>query len=291
MKLPYRIDFHMHSTVSDGTDSPEALLQRVRAAGIEHFSLTDHDAVQGCARILAVRKPDDPAFLPGVEFSCRDEAGKYHILGYGYDPESKPIQSIVAFGHDLRMKKVRMRLEHLQERFGFSFPEQEIQSLLSQDNPGKPHIGNLMVRYGYAPTKEIAITEYIDQLRIRSDYVRPELAIQGILASGGVPVLAHPCYGSGDELILGDDLDRRVRRLMDLGLQGVEAFYSGFSEKLRQQVLTFAEKYRLYVTAGSDYHGTNKLVTLGSTGLTEAADVPDGLIRFLQMIGCKDVSP
>ena len=143
MKLPYLIDFHMHSTVSDGTDPPEALLQRVRAAGIGHFSLTDHDAVQGCARILAVRKSDDPRFLPGVEFSCRDEAGKYHILGYGYDPESKPIQSVVAFGHDLRMKKVRMRLEHLQERFGFSFPEQEIQSLLSQDNPGKPHIGNL----------------------------------------------------------------------------------------------------------------------------------------------------
>lgn len=291
MTLPYTIDLHMHSTVSDGTDPPEALLQRVRAAGIGHFSLTDHDAVQGCARILAVRKPDDPAFLPGVEFSCRDEAGKYHILGYGYDPESKPIQSVVAFGHDLRMKKVRMRLEHLQERFGFSFPEQEIQSLLSQDNPGKPHIGNLMTKLGYADSKEKAIKEYIDRLRIRSDSVRPEQAIQGILASGGIPVLAHPCYGSGDELILGDDLDRRVRKLMDLGLQGVEAFYSGFSEKLRQQVLSLAEKYRLYVTAGSDYHGTNKLVTLGSTGLTETADVPDGLIRFLQMIGCKDVSP
>jgi predicted metal-dependent phosphoesterase TrpH len=279
----------MHSTVSDGTDSPEALLQRVRAAGIGHFSLTDHDAVQGCARILAVRKPDDPAFLPGVEFSCRDEAGKYHILGYGYDPESKPIQSVVAFGHDLRMKKVRMRLEHLQERFGFSFPEQEIQSLLSQDNPGKPHIGNLMTKLGYADSKEKAIKEYIDRLRIRSDSVRPEQAIQGILASGGIPVLAHPCYGSGDELILGDDLDRRVRKLMDLGLQGVEALYSGFSEKLRQQVLTLAEKYSLYVTAGSDYHGTNKLVTLGTTGLTDTARVPDGLLRFLRDIGSKEV--
>ena len=78
MKLPYLIDFHMHSTVSDGTDSPEALLQRVRAAGIGYFSLTDHDAVQGCARILAVRKPDDPAFLPGV-FSVRRFLRKLYL--------------------------------------------------------------------------------------------------------------------------------------------------------------------------------------------------------------------
>ena len=289
MRLMKQLDLHMHSTVSDGTDSPETLLERVREAGIGLFSLTDHDAIEGCVRILAVRKPEDPLFLPGVELSCKDEDGKYHILGYGYDPDTEPIQSVVALGHGLRMKKVQMRLDFLKERFGFDFREEDIQALLSLDNPGKPHIGNLMVRYGYAPTKEIAITEYIDQLRIRSDYVRPELAIQGILASGGVPVLAHPCYGSGDELILGDDLDRRVCRLMDLGLQGVEAFYSGFSEKLRQQVLTLAEKYRLYVTAGSDYHGTNKLVTLGTTGLTGTARIPNGLLCFLRDIGYKDM--
>ena len=289
MRLMKQLDLHVHSTVSDGTDAPETLLGCVREAGLGLFSLTDHDAIQGCMRIMAVRKPDDPAFLPGVEFSCKDEEGKYHILGYGYDPDTEPIQSTVALGHGLRMKKVQMRLDYLKKRFGFDFREDDIRALLSLDNPGKPHIGNLMVRYGYVLTKEIAIKEYIDQLRIRSDYTRPEQAIQGILASGGIPVLAHPCYGSGDELILGDDLDRRVRKLMDLGLQGVEAFYSGFSEKLRQQVLTLAEKYSLYVTAGSDYHGTNKLVTLGTTGLTDTARVPDGLLRFLRDIGSKEV--
>lgn len=281
MKLPGTIDLHMHSTVSDGTDTPEALLGRVREAGLGLFSLTDHDAIQGCTRILALRKPDDPVFLPGVEFSCMDEDGKYHILGYGYDPNTEPIQSVVALGHGLRMKKIQMRLAFLKERFGFDFRGEDIQALFSLDNPGKPHIGNLMVQYGYAPTKEIAITDYIDRLRIHSDYVRPEQAIQGILASGGIPVLAHPCYGSGDELILGEELEQRVRKLMRFGLQGVEGYYSGFSDKLRQQVLSLAEKYSLYVTAGSDYHGTNKLVPLGSTGLVRTAQAPEGLLRFL----------
>lgn len=279
-----QLDLHMHSTVSDGTDTPEELLSRVREAGLGLFSLTDHDAIQGCVRIMALRKPDDPVFLPGVEFSCKDEDGKYHILGYGYDPDAESIQSIVALGHGLRMKKVQIRLDFLKEHFDFDFREEDIQALLSLDNPGKPHIGNLMVQYGYAPTKEIAIKEYIDQLRIRSDYVRPEQAIQAILASGGIPVLAHPCYGSGDELILGEDLELRLRKLMDFGLQGVEAYYSSFPGKLRQQVLSLAEKYRLYVTAGSDYHGTNKLVALGGTGLEHTAQAPEGLLRFLRAV-------
>ncbi len=285
MTLTRAIDLHMHSTVSDGTDTPEELLLRIREAGLELFSLTDHDAIKGCSVIRSLRKEHDPMLLSGVEFSCKDEEGKYHILGYGYDPDSDPIQSVVALGHSLRMKKVQARLDFLKTRFGFEFPQEEIDKLLALDNPGKPHIGNLMVKHGYAETKEIAIKRFIDQLRIRSDYVRPEQAIAGILGSGGIPVLAHPCYGSGDELILGEDLDRRIRRLMDFGLAGLEAFYSGFSEKLRQQVLTLADRYQLYVTAGSDYHGTNKLVTLGSTGLTDTAEAPDGLKRFLKDVG------
>ena len=112
--------------------------------------------------------------------------------------------------------------------------------------------------------------------------MRPEEAIRGILSAGGIPVLAHPCYGSGDELILGEDLEWRLRKLMDYGLQGVEAYYSGFPEKLRQEMLSFAAEYGLYVTAGSDYHGANKLVQLGNTGLEATSELPKGFLRFLE---------
>ena len=138
-----------------------------------------------------------------------------------------------------------------------------------------------MVRYGYARSKEEAIKDYINKLHFRSEYVRPEEAIAGILRSGGIPVLAHPVYGSGDQLILGDEMDARLRRLMDFGLRGVEAYYSGFTAKLREQMLAFASQYGLYVTAGSDYHGANKLVALGDTGLGGPDEWPEGLRRFL----------
>ena len=281
MKLPERFDLHMHTTVSDGTDTPGELLALVRKLGLELFSVTDHDAVKGCAEICGRLAAGDPAFLTGVEFNCRDEEGKYHILGYGYDPDSAPIRTVVEIGHALRMNKLLSRLDFLETRFGFAFPAEEKQRLLALDNPGKPHIGNLMVRYGYARTKEDAIKNYIDQQQLHAECVRPEEALSGILDSGGVPVLAHPCFGSGDELILGEALDRRVRKLMDYGLQGLECFYSGFAGAYRQEVLDLASKYGLYVTAGSDYHGKNKTVVLGHTGMDTFLPRPEGLRRFL----------
>ena len=79
-----------------------------------------------------------------------------------------------------------------------------------------------------------------------------------------------------------DDMENRLRRLIGFGLRGIEAFYSGFSEKLRRDAIMLAEKYDLFVTAGSDYHGKNKLVNLGDTGLDEQFSRPEGLLRFLE---------
>ncbi len=276
-----RIDFHIHTTVSDGTDTPQEVIGAVRAVGISLFSITDHDAIKAAEIIPPLLDKKDLRFFPGVEFSCKDEAGKYHILGYGYDPQSKEIRAVVDHGHSLRIKKVAARLDFLKTEFGFAFPSQELDRLFALDNPGKPHIGNLMVQYGFAKTKEEAIDRYINKIHFKSEYVRPEEAIGGILAAGGIPILAHPFYGSGNELILGEEMDDRLSRLMGFGLQGLEAFYSGFSDKLRNLALSLAKRHNLYVTAGSDYHGTNKLVRLGDTGLDGTDPYPAELLRFL----------
>ena len=251
ISYPDKIDLHMHSTVSDGTDTPEELLAKVREEGISLFSVTDHDDTKAGSIIRSVRKADDPLFITGVEFSCKDKLGKYHILGYGYDPEAESVRHVVQTGHNYRMEKVISRIDFLRTEFGFEFPQEELDALLAMDNPGKPHIGNLMVKYGFAETKEQAITEYINKHRAGSRYVRPEEAISGILGAGGIPVLAHPCYGSGDQLILGDDLARRLSRMKEFGLKGMEVFYSGFTGKLRTEMLSIAEQFGLFITAGT----------------------------------------
>ena len=288
MELNLKIDFHMHTTVSEGSDRPEEIIDRVREAGIGLFSVTDHDAVKGCSIVRQNLKEGDPLFINGAEFSCKDKYGKYHILGFNYDQNSGGIKDLIKLGHTYRMTTVKARLEYIKDKFGFVFSKEDIDELLSLDNPGKPHIGNLMVKYGYAKDRRQAIREYIDGLRFNLEYVRPEEAIEYILKAGGIPVLAHPSYGSGDQIIVGEEMDERLKRLMDFGLQGVEACYSGFNEKLTAEMLGFAKQYDLYVTAGSDYHGRNKLVVLGDTGCLDQTDVPEGMIRFLKAVGMEE---
>lgn len=279
-----KIDLHMHSTVSDGSDTPSELLQHVREAGLCLFALTDHDAVKGVLEMRGLLVSTDPHFIDGIEFSCRDDLGRYHILGYHYNPCAEPIRSLVDRTHRMRMEKATVRLDFLRQKFGFSFSDGEIRKLLNLDNPGKPHIANLMVKHGYAKNRQQAIREYIDSLRFKTEYIPPEEAIQSILAAGGIPVLAHPCFGDGYQLVVGNDMENRLKRLMDFGLMGVEAFYSGFSPEMRDEMLALAERFSLYVTAGSDYHGTNKLVKLGETGLNSKLPLPSGMKRFLECV-------
>lgn len=276
-----RIDFHMHTTVSDGTDTPAGILDKVKKAGIDVFSVTDHDAIRAAKEIPDYLAVGDPGFITGVEFSCKDEKGKYHILGYGYDPENESVVSLVEKGHKLRLGKMNARLDFIREKFGMTFHEDDIDQLFSRDNPGKPHLANLMVEYGYVKSKEEGFA-YLNEKHFKTEYLHPEEAIRGILEGGGIPILAHPTYGDGDDLILGHEMEERLLRLMDFGIKGLEAFYSGFSEKMKEENLSLAKKYNLYVTAGSDYHGKNKMVVLGDTNLEDISEAPEGLRRFIE---------
>lgn len=284
MFLPEKIDLHIHTTVSDGTDTPEEILCLVKNAGIQLFSITDHDAVKAGAVIRKIRKEGDPAFVTGTEFSCKDEHGKYHILGYGYDLESPAIRALVKKSHGYRMDKVIARLDFLRNEFGFTFPEKVIEKLLALDNPGKPHIGNLMVKYGYAKSKDTAIDRFVNKCSYKSKYLTPKEAIEGIREGGGISILAHPAFGNGEEMILGQEMSRRLDRLIGFGLRGVEAYYSKNTEIIREEMLAFAEEKKLLITAGSDYHGGNKSVRLGESGCWNAAQGPDGLRRFMEEI-------
>ena len=287
MKYPEKIDLHMHSTASDGTDSPEELIEKVKAAGIELFAVTDHDGIDGAnktGQLLLERKETELQFIKGIEFSCRDEFGKYHILGYAYDSETEELKNVVSVAHNNRVEKVQKRLDFLKEEFGFTFKDEDIKDLFKNANPGKPHIANMMIRYGYAASIQGAMKDYLNKKKFPNAYIRPEVAIQTILKSKGVPVLAHPIYGDGSQMILGDELKDRIERLIDFGLEGLEGYYSGFTPKMISLVTQHAKNYQLYVTAGSDYHGNNKLVQLLDTNLEKTSSGCPELFRFLDRV-------
>ncbi len=281
------VDLHIHSNISDGTDTPEEILELAKQANIRLFSITDHDDISGCLRLLNVYKETDIKFITGVELSCSDIEGKYHILGYNFDVNSPYIRELVKKTHDIRIGKTKKRLELLKKEFGIIFPDNEISDLFLNENPGKPHLANLMVKYGYSKTKEEAISGYIDKLNIPENYINPSEAISNIVKSGGIPVLAHPSYGSGDQFIVGEDMNSRLKKLIHYGLKGVEVFYSGFTVKLINEMLFWAKKYNLFATAGSDYHGKNKLTAIGETGLSDVDSPPVEMLKFFKMVNFK----
>ena len=94
----------------------------------------------------------------------------------------------------------------------------------------------------------------------------PEEAIDAIIQANGIPVLAHGILADGSKKLSEEEIAGRVVRLKAAGLRGLECYYSAFTPRQREIMLALAERYRLLVTAGSDYHGTNKTVSLGQTG-------------------------
>ena len=183
--------------------------------------------------------------------------------------------------HKVRIEKAANRMAFLKDKYGFSFSESEYAALMRHHNPGKPHIAKLMIRHGYAGTISEAISNYLDHYHGPEQRIRPEEAIEAVLEAGGIPVLAHGPFGDGEQDLRPEEMEKRVLRLKEAGLMGVEAFYSGFSPAHRDMMLGLAGRSGLLVTAGSDYHGTNKLVALGDTNLDRTAEMPKGLRRFL----------
>ena len=258
-----QFDLHIHTTASDGSDSPAELARRL--GGLKLFSVTDHDTIDG-ALAMEPLVPAGIGYIRGVEFSCVFPGGKCHILGYGYDPANPVFRSALQEGAQLRQEKLRRRLAHLQERFGISFNEEELHWLHSLSSPGKPHLGRLLLNRGLAPDLNSAIRTYLSGVPGR-DRIEAKTAIEAIRAAGGIAVWAHPLGGEGEKRLTRAEMEARLEILTGLGIQGLECRYSRYSNADEALLLGFARSHGLLVTGGSDYHGSNKKgIELGQLG-------------------------
>ncbi len=263
---PPLMDMHIHSSFSDGTDTPPEILDLVVSTGVRLFSITDHDETAGCEEIVPLLRqvsPDRrPAFVRGIEFSCRDELGRYHILGYGYEPEGGAVTALAERVHGFRMKKLEGRLKYLRETSGVEITEQEEDELRALRNPGKPHLGALLVSKGLSPDLSEAITTYLNPYHEEQGYISPGEAIRNILEDGGMPVLAHPWFGDGGQHFDSNELGARISRLMEMGLGGLECRSPKNTPEQSCMLLDIADREGLAASFGSDYHGSLKPVGL-----------------------------
>ena len=271
-----KVDLHMHSTASDGTDAPLQLLEKVSSLGLECFALTDHDTFAGVREILG-RIPEGIRFIPGIEFSCRyHNKWQCHVLGYGMDLDDPLLVETVRKAHDMRLAKLMIRIERLKEDYNITFSEEELEALEQESCPGKPHLAELLVKKGYAAGFKEAFDGFLGKVHT-GIYMEPETAVKAIRDSGGIPVWAHPFGEKEASFTEPAVVSDRVKKLKEMGLAGMECWYSQYYGHQIRFLKELAAHHDLLISGGSDYHGTRKKVAIGMLSREGGRPAPEEL--------------
>lgn len=253
-----RIDLHSHSSVSDGTDPPAAVIGHAVAAGVDVLALTDHDTVAGHAE-AAKHLPPGFTLVPGVELSCAHRGASVHLLGYLFDPEHP---GLAAEMHRIRGDRV-VRAEGMVERLraeGVPITWERVRAIAGDVDGGsvigRPHIARALVEAGAAASVQDAFDRWIGSggpayvARYALDPVR---AVRLVREAGGVCVLAHPARGEGAHT--GEVPGDLVQAMAAAGLGGIEADHPAHNDAERERWRGRAADLGLVVTGSSDDHG------------------------------------
>jgi predicted metal-dependent phosphoesterase TrpH len=255
-----RIDLHVHSSASDGTDPPAEVARRAAAAGLDVVALTDHDTMAGIAPAAAALPPG-LTLVPGLELSCLDDGRSMHLLGYLCDPGDPALAAETELIRDDRVHRARAMVARLAE-LGAPVTWEQVAAIAGDAVVGRPHIARALAESGVVATPADAFTaEWIaDGGRAHVGRYAPDAArgIALVRAAGGVPVLAHPRspgYEIADEVVAG---------LAAAGLAGLEVFHPDHDHSERTRLTQLANSLGLVMTGGSDDHGAFNDSGLGS---------------------------
>lgn len=252
------IDLHTHSTASDGTLSPAELALRAKENGLSAVALTDHDTVEGIAEFKEAGKKLGLEAISGVEISAKYKK-EMHILGLFVDETDTEFIQTLSQLRDSREIRNRTMLQKAMEH-GLNISEADIRAQkegATLYNTGRAHIARALVDKGYVRDIQEAFDRYLSKGKpcyAERRTFSPEDSIKLIHRAGGIAVLAHPVFITTDEKELTDLL----RQLQTYGLDGVECYYSEYTQDFQQLCLKICENLGLLVSGGSDFHGDNK---------------------------------
>lgn len=256
------VDFHVHSTASDGTCTPIELAAKAR--GFAAIALTDHDNCDGVAEWPGV---------PGIELSIEPGEGfdKFHLLGLGIDSENAELKAFlkrVLDGRNGRNARIigNFRRLGIEMENVFSYAHGEVLA--------RPHFARWLLEHGFVASIKEAFEKYLlpdspAETRCYEERWHPsqEEAFRVVHAAGGICVMAHPKYWRRDWKDVGPDFkaaERELAALKEKGLDGVEALYQANTVEENIEFTRIATRLGYLTTAGSDFHGANKpTITLG----------------------------
>jgi len=280
------IDLHIHSTASDGRFAPADIVRKSAAAGLNVIAIADHDTVDGIAPALeaAVAFPELKV-IPGVEISTDFPGGEVHILGYFIDYTDRELRSTLEKMRNSRWERARGMVAKL-NNMGVQIQWQRVQEIAAGGALGRPHIAQAMLEKGYIRSIKEAFDKYIGHggpAYVEREKITPVAAVELVLRTGGLPVLAHPLTISDPETL--------IIELKSAGLVGIEACYKDYSPAEISRLVNLAEKYGMIITGGSDYHGLDDSAETMLGGVDVPTESGEQLMAMAEQRGLTLPSP
>ena len=264
-----KADLHIHSYYSDGMLSPADIAQTCVKNGVGIAALTDHDNMNGSEEFAAECALRDVKCVRGMEISAYTDV-KVHILGYNLNPDCQAYKDFEKFVCDGALARTADILSKLKKRgVSLTFDEVIRERRCPLSSVHTMYVARAAARKGYSSSPSAFYMEMLAPGRpAYSDAGRPtpEYALSTISECGGISSLAHP----GRLDLSNEERLRLIKRLCDCGLRGIEAVYSGHTEKETAYFKEIAAKFSLLVTGGSDTHYAE-----GSRAIGTPAFVPD----------------
>jgi 3',5'-nucleoside bisphosphate phosphatase len=259
-------DLHLHSTASDGTDSPAEVVRRAAGLGLQAMALTDHDTTAGNEEAAAAAAGEGITFIRGVEVSAEYDQVEIHILGLGIPVSAGPLEGCL---NELRQGRRTRAVEMIAklQALGIQISEEDVaREGEGTDAPGRLHVARAMYRIGATKTVQRAFDKFIGIGRpayVPKQRAAAEEAVNLIHESGGLAIVAHPGIGG---------VKKKLPGLLTLPFDGIEVWHPEHSPGQSEAFETIATENGLLVTGGSDDHGSRtKRTHMGQYGLSETA--------------------
>lgn len=253
-----RIDLHVHSSVSDGTDTPTQLVLKAVAMGLDVIGLCDHDTFDGITEAVEATKRFGGRVFPGIEMSTQREGTSVHLLGYGCDPYDRALVEELARIRVGRSGRLPAMVDKLQG-LGMDITVEDVMNAAgAAPSLGRPHVADALVAKGYVRNRAEAFERYIGHdgpAYVQRYATELEDAIDLIHKAKGIAVIAHP-WGRDSRPVLPAEYLEYLARAK--GLEGIEVDHQDHDADTRELLFQLGARAGLVRTGSSDYHGLGK---------------------------------
>lgn len=246
--MTFRADLHCHSTHSDGTNTPEEIVEIAVRNGLKGLSITDHDTIASYPAVFEIAKAREIKMGTGVELSSFHAGVSVHVLGYAFAPLEKNLLEFCQ-RHEKRRKERNKAILQKLEKFSMPILEEELPSF---GTVGRPHIAKLMVQKGYVASIEEAFHAFLAEGK--SCYAQGttfslEETLSVLHMAKAKAFLAHPHLFRKNSI---------VKKLLELPFDGIECYYARCPPDEERRFLQMAKDRGLLISGGSDFHGAIK---------------------------------